>query len=168
MEKEQEIETRKEGDPPKEVLASTLRIEAQKKLYDLWVADNNMLNTKLSQLFYVNSILVAVLALSAKTDTQNSIPYWASLLGGLFSLLWFFSIERTLAFRKYYKRKLSDFSGVDTIPFLITDGKKADDFPRFARWGSDFTRYISLISFAVWFLIFLRMLLNDFICLAGN
>jgi hypothetical protein len=166
------------------------KIEAQRKLYDLWVADNNMLNTKLSQLFVVNSILLAILTLPSKSEMQISVLYGTSLIGGIFSLLWFFSIKRTLAFRKYYKDQLTKKiiyvdrtittdgeetndprveiatidCGEDTIPCLLPSKHYQEEkFSSFARLKSDTTSYISLCSFVVWVFVLLYNLffVND-------
>jgi hypothetical protein len=168
------------------------KIEAQKKLYDLWVADNNMLNKKLSQLFVVNSILLAILTLPSKSEMQISVLYGTSLIGGIFSLLWFFSIKRTLAFRQYYKDQLTkmiiyvektatpegeDSIGQqverkeitcdeDTIPCLLpSEHYQKEKWSLFARLNSGTTSFISLGSFVVWILVFLynMLIVNDLV-----
>ncbi|WP_076791298.1 hypothetical protein [Chlorobium sp. KB01] len=127
------------------------RIETVKKLYDLWTADNQMLNTKLSQLFVVNSLLLAVLSLSLNGKAPGLIPV-ACLFGLAFSALCFFSLRRTLAYRAWYRKKLVAMCGDDALPYLLpTAEDEQREFAPTARIASHVPGYVlSVVSCIAW------------------
>ena len=133
-------------------MTSAQKTDAVKKLYDLWSADNNMLNTKLSQLFIVNSLLLAVVSLSLNGKTQSLIPI-TCLFGLAFSALSFFSLRRTLAFRAWYRKKITEFSGDETLPDLLpTPEDELKEFTPTHRLPSHIPgQALSIISCGAWF-----------------
>ncbi len=76
------------------------RIEAIKTLYQLWSGENSGKTQKLTLFFTAQSILVAGYSLGSTT------LYLIPIIGMAFSLLWLFSIGRTVAFQACWKAKI--------------------------------------------------------------
>jgi hypothetical protein len=76
-----------------------------KDFVDLWKHENTIANQKTS--FYFASVAFLIWPTIQSIDVDHiKISVTLSLLGLLFSLLSFFSISRTIAFRDHWKRQL--------------------------------------------------------------
>jgi hypothetical protein len=74
-------------------------LEAYKMLVGLWSAENPIKTTKLQLLLTVNGIFVSALKISgASLISRNS--WYVYVAGALFSLIWTFSIGRTVLFQE--------------------------------------------------------------------
>ncbi|HEV8615960.1 MAG TPA: hypothetical protein VGU22_10765 [Methylomirabilota bacterium] len=79
--------------------------EAYKALLDLWSRENPIKTTKLQMLLAVNALLVSVVNFTSTT----AVPRWyLYLAGGVFSLIWMFSIGRTSLFQDVWQIKIAD------------------------------------------------------------
>jgi hypothetical protein len=81
-------------------VADQVSLEAIKSLTQIQSQDNNVLNQKLSQYLAVQTLIVVV---DQKAGWGHIIP---PVLGLLTSLIWFFSIGRTIQYRRHWKLRI--------------------------------------------------------------
>lgn len=127
------------------------KIEAIKTLFQLWSNENNVKTQKLALFFTAQSILAAAYALGP--GTQYLIPS----VGMAFSLVWFFSLGRTVAYQKAWKQKIEILMG--DAPELVR--KEFDLFPtpeekkKMPLYGKVSSKYVVLLPPAAGFLLWL-------------
>jgi hypothetical protein len=64
-------------------------------IFDLWKSENSIKTTKLQVLLATNAILVSAFFLSGRV-------VWIALAGFAFSMVWIFSIGRTIAYQEHW------------------------------------------------------------------
>ena len=77
-------------------------IEKYKILFDLWMSENSIKTNKLQMLMATNAILVSALALA------NYVAIGIAIGGFVFSLVWIFSLGRTVAYQEKWKEQMND------------------------------------------------------------
>ena len=80
--------------------------EIYKILLDLWSKENPIKTTKLQVLLVVNGLLVSAINVSGGGFTQKQ--WFVYLAGGVFNLIWTFSIGRTALFQESWQMKLDE------------------------------------------------------------
>jgi hypothetical protein len=131
-----------------------LAVDRYKLLFDLWMSENPIKTNKLQMLMATNSILVSVFFLTEDI-------FWIALVGFFFSLVWVFSIGRTVSFQHHWQSQMEqlrqEYSG-NTI--FQTHSAKISPPP----WGSVSSRYYLLgtpMATAVgWLAVMLYILLT--------
>jgi hypothetical protein len=107
--------------------------ESYRLLVELWARENPVKTLKLQVLLAVNAILVSALCISGGVVREN----WPLALAGAgFSLLWAFSMARTVLFQEAWRWKTREIA--DRYPgdarFQVLDGQKAlEKAPRLLR-----------------------------------
>lgn len=104
-------------------------------LFNLWMSENSVKTNKLQMLMATNAILVAALTIS-----QNPIG-WIAVAGFTFSLVWVFSIGRTVAYQKRWQDQMEVLrTGFPTIPLFNIHSTKTKE----PIWGRVPSRYYLL------------------------
>ncbi len=116
--------------------------EAQEKyklLLSLWASENQIKTSKLQVYALINSILVPAYILV--TDGRLVI----SILGIVFSLIWLFSIGRTLHYQAYWQYQMNRINKElqNNLVFEIFDDSSFKEF-RSNIWGKISSKYILL------------------------
>jgi hypothetical protein len=134
-------------------------LEAYKMLVELWSAENPIKTTKLQLLLTVNSIFVSALKISgASLISRNS--WYVYLAGALFSLIWTFSIGRTVLFQEVWEIKIrqlcashpgdSRFSVLETRDAINKASRMKRGFGRISsKWYLLFSPFVLAIAWLV-------------------
>jgi hypothetical protein len=111
-----------------------LAVDKYKLLFDLWMSENPIKTNKLQMLMATNSILVSVFFLTEDI-------FWIALVGFFFSLVWVFSIGRTVSFQHHWQSQMEllrqEYSG--NIIFQTHSAKISPP-----AWGRVSSRYYLL------------------------
>lgn len=119
--------------------------DSYRLLVDLWAGENPVKTLKLQVLLAVNAILVSATVISGGFTGGN----WPLALAGAgFSLLWAFSLGRTILFQELWRLKIGEIAGrhPEDARFQLLDEKKGlEKAPRVLRaLGSVPSRYYLL------------------------
>ena len=123
-------------------------LEAYKMLVQLWASENPIKTTKLQLLLAVNTIFVSALKVSGKS-LISSDAWFVYLAGAAFSLIWTFSIGRTVLFQQAWEIKIRDLCArhPNDSRFSVLDAKDAiKQAPRMQRIFGGFS--------SKWYLLF--------------
>lgn len=130
-----------------------LAIEKYKLLFDLWKSENPIKTNKLQVLIATNSILVSVFFLMKHT-------IWIPLVGFAFSLIWIFSIGRTVSYQHHWYSQMENlrkkYSG--NIVFQIHSVKAKSPIwgrvpSRYYLLGTPFATTISWLAVVLYILL---------------
>ena len=78
-----------------------LAVDEYRLIFDLWKSENSIKTTKLQVLLATNAILVSAFFLSGRV-------IWIALAGFAFSMVWIFSIGRTISYQEHWQSLLED------------------------------------------------------------
>jgi hypothetical protein len=134
--------------------------DTYKTLLDLWSKENPIKTTKLQVLLAVNALLVSAVNISGGITRGKWYVY---LAGGLFSLVWMFSIGRTALFQDVWQIKIADLRalhpGDRRFSILESDGERNRAKPMMRLFGAIPSKYYLLFTPLVlalaWFAILL-------------
>lgn len=140
-----------------QLMGSDHSVEKYRLLYDLWMSENSVKTNKLQVLLATNAILVSAFALG-----QRPSP-WIALAGFWFSVVWIFSIGRTVSYQQHWSKqmdKMADQNKEDTYYRIHLES--VDPPP--PLWGRVPSKYYLLgtpiaTSF-VWLVVLLYLLIK--------
>jgi hypothetical protein len=133
--------------------------DTYKMLVDLWSKENPIKTAKLQVLLAVNAILVSALNFSGGLKPQNWHIYIA---GGIFNLVWTFSIGRTCLFQDVWQMKAEKyrerFPNDPRFSLLETSAEQKAARPTMRRFGCVPSRFYLLYTPFAFTLIWLLIL----------
>jgi len=130
--------------------------DAIKVLYEMWRHENNIVNQKIAIYFAIQAILIISL---------SSSPIPTAVAGLIVSLIWFFSIGRTIVYRIYWLERitklLEDTGGIKLLPIIKEEKKmkktKEKHIYRMQWFGKVPSKYVLLgtpfIGLILWLVI---------------
>jgi hypothetical protein len=141
-------------------------LAAYGRLVELWAQENPIKTNKLQVLLAVNGLLLTGIQLTGGFVRSNW-PLCAA--GALFSMIWTFSIGRTVLFQKTWQLKAEEISRRHTadIRFQVL---QTDEYEKRIKgaarvFGVVSSKYYLLVSpavfTAVWLAVLVRVLLRD-------
>jgi hypothetical protein len=129
--------------PEEQTLSGTISesdaLEKYKILNDLWTAENSVKTNKLQMLMATNAILVSALALS------NQPVVWIAVAGFVFSVVWIFSIGRTVVSQELWANQMKRLrTQFDHNPIFEIHDEKHDTRKKGPFWGRISSKYYLL------------------------
>jgi hypothetical protein len=132
-------------------------------LLDMWSKENPIKTTKLQVLLAVNALLVSAVNISGGITPNKWYVY---LAGGVFSLIWMFSIGRTALFQDVWQIKIADLRklhpGDPRFSILESEAERKRAKLMMRLFGAIPSKYYLLLSplalAVTWFAILLMSL----------
>jgi len=130
-------------------------MDRYKLLFDLWSAENNVKTNKLQMLMATNAILVSAVSLVGHT------VIWIAVAGFVFSLVWVFSIGRTVAYQNHWHQQMEDIrKGNPAEPLFQVHATKTKE----PLWGRVPSKYYLIgtpvATTTAWFLVIVYSLFH--------